>query len=265
MVVILGPLTDQEGSVDANSRTKRRIKQYYQEADKDKTTFTTRQGLYRFVRMPYGLMNAPGTFQRMTNLVMRGLNWLSCLVYLDDIIVFTKGSIAQHVVEVAMVLERLRLAGLSLNLKKCEFAAKTIQYLGHDLRPEGIRPMTSLVQAVADFPVPIDAVEVKRFVHMADYYRRFVPGFGSLMAPMTKLLRAKATWVCEEQQEAFDKVKTMLIKRPILIYPDSRAHFILETDASAVGFGACLIKKKCTITGLDYNLWPTLAKLTTLW
>lgn len=209
------------------------------EADKDKTAFTTRQGLYRFVRMPFGLMNAPGTFQRMMNLVLRGL---SCLVYLDDIIVFLKGSIEQYIIEMAMALERLRVARLSVNVKKCEFATKNIQYLGHDLSPKGIRPMASLVQAVADFPVPTDAVEVKRFVHLAGYYRRFVPGFGSLVAPMTKLLQAKTLWPWNrERQKAFERVKIMLIERPILIYPDFRAPFVLETDASAVGLGACLM------------------------
>lgn len=96
------------------------------EKDRDKTAFTSREGLFRFVRMPFGLMNAPSTFQRMMDCVLRGLSWRTCLVYLDDIIVFTKGSVMQHVVEVAMVLQRLENAGLTLNLKKCEFATKTI-------------------------------------------------------------------------------------------------------------------------------------------
>lgn len=96
--------------------------------DQDKTAFTTRQGLFKLVRMPFGLMNAPGTFQRMMNLVLSGLNWITRSVYLDDNIVFTKGHLEDHVVQVAAVLERLRQAGLSLNLKKCEFAIKHIQY-----------------------------------------------------------------------------------------------------------------------------------------
>lgn len=213
------------------------------EEDRDKTAFTSREGLFRFVRMPFGLMNAPSTFQRVMDCVLRGLTWRTCLVYLDDIIVFTKGPVTRHVVEVAMVLQRLEDAGLTLNAMKCEFAAATIKYLGHELNPDGVRPMPSLVEAVKNFPTPQDAVEVKRFVHMAGYYRRFVPGFGARLAPLTRLLRKNAPWTWdEEQQRAFDWVKGVLTERPLLIYPDFARPFVLETDASVAGLGACLLQ-----------------------
>lgn len=105
--------------------------------DRDKTEFVTRRGLFRFVRMPFGLANAPGTFQRMMDADLRGLVWQSCLVYLDDVIVFTKGDVAQHVVELAAVLERLSRAGLSLKAKKCTFGAEKLEYLGHELDGDG--------------------------------------------------------------------------------------------------------------------------------
>lgn len=105
--------------------------------DRDKTAFTTKRGLYRFVRMPFGLANAPSTFQRMMNGVLRGLTWLTYVVYLDDIMVFTRGGIEQHVLELACVFERLAAAGLTLKLKKCKFAAKTMEYLGHQLSCDG--------------------------------------------------------------------------------------------------------------------------------
>eukprot|EP00644_Phytophthora_capsici_P018973 jgi/Phyca11/132509/e_gw1.175.4.1 len=114
--------------------------------------------------MPFGLTNAPATFQRLMNGVLRGLTWTTCLVYLDDIVVFTKGSVERHVVEVASVLERLASAGLSLKLKKCMFVAKEIEYLGHTLSGEGVQPTERLIKAVADFPRPTDATGVKRFV-----------------------------------------------------------------------------------------------------
>lgn len=109
--------------------------------DRDKTAFTTKKGLYRFVRMPFGLTNAPSTFQRMMNGVLRGLAWTTCLVYLDDIVIFTRGSIERHVVELAGVLERLAVVGLTLKLRKCVFAAKSMEYLGHELSSEGVRPL----------------------------------------------------------------------------------------------------------------------------
>ncbi|GMF57991.1 unnamed protein product [Phytophthora fragariaefolia] len=145
--------------------------------------------------MPFGLMNAPSTFQRMMNSVLRGLTWLTCLVYQDDIGIFTRGGIDQHVLELACVFERLAAAGLTLKLKKCVFAPEKMEYLGHELSFDGVRPLQRLVSAVQAFPRPTDAVEAKRFVHLAGYYRRFVEGFGSLMSPITKLLLTDASTV----------------------------------------------------------------------
>eukprot|EP00644_Phytophthora_capsici_P006404 jgi/Phyca11/127090/e_gw1.66.24.1 len=160
------------------------------------------------------------------NSVLRGLTWSTCLVYLDDIVIFTRGSIERHVLEVATVLERLEAAGLTLKLKKCRFAARSMEYLGHELSNEGVRPLQRLVTAVSEFPVPRDSVEVKRFVHLAGYYRRFVQGFGSLMAPLTKLLRKKVAWEwTAEQEKAFNEVKKILTNKPLLLYPDFRLPF----------------------------------------
>ncbi|KAE9143392.1 hypothetical protein PF006_g11578 [Phytophthora fragariae] len=213
------------------------------EEDKDKTAFTTRKGLYRFVRMPFGLANAPSTFQRMMNCVLRGLSWVTCLVYLDDIIVFTKGGVEKHVVELAGVLERLSMAGLTLKAKKCQFATDRMEYLGHELSPAGVRPIERLLTAVQEFPTPRDAVEVKRFVHLAGYYQRFVEGFGSIASPLTELLRKKVEWRwTENQQFAFERLKYLLTAKLLLCYPDFAKPFRLVTDASVVGLGACLMQ-----------------------
>ncbi|OWZ21257.1 Gag-pol fusion protein [Phytophthora megakarya] len=174
--------------------------------DKPKTAFTTRRGLFPFTRMPFGLCNAPSTIQRLIDCVLRGLTWVCCLVYLDDVIIFTKGSVTQHVVELAIVLERLSEAGLSLKASKCSFATTRMKYLGHDLMPEGIKPMERLVGAIVDFSTPTDDTQVRRFVALTGYYRRFVPEFGTRM--------------------------------PVLIYPDYRLPFKLTTDASKTGLGA---------------------------
>ncbi|KAE9292058.1 hypothetical protein PR003_g24861, partial [Phytophthora rubi] len=209
--------------------------------DRDKTAFVTRQGLFRFMRMPFGLANAPGTFQRMMDAVLRGLTWQTCLVYLDDVIVFSRGGVGQHVVELAMVLERLSNAGLSLKAKKCSFATERLEYLGHELDEKGVRPMASLVESVVNFPVPKDAVAIKSFVHMAGYYRRFVPNFAEKAAPLTRLLRKGVEWSWgAPQQEAFECLKRVLTGRPLLAYPDFSKPFTLVTDASKVGLGAAL-------------------------
>eukprot|EP00644_Phytophthora_capsici_P007180 jgi/Phyca11/112715/e_gw1.22.81.1 len=160
------------------------------------------------------------------NSVLRGLTWSTCLVYLDDIVVYTRGGIEQHVLELACVLERLAVAGLTLKLKKCVFATRRMEYLGHELSSEGVRPLQRLVDAVREFPKPQDATEVKRFVHLAGYYRRFIEGFGSIMAPLTKLLRKTAEWEWgDEQQAVFERVKDLLTNKPLLIYPNFQLPF----------------------------------------
>ncbi|OWY99132.1 Transposase, partial [Phytophthora megakarya] len=117
------------------------------------------------------------------------------------------------------------------------------EYLGHELSSEGVRPLERLVTAVKDFPTPMDAVEVKRFIHLAGYYRRFVAGFGSMMAPLSRLLRKKVHWEWgDEQKAAFDNVKAVVTSKPLLAYPDFRLPFTLVTDASKVGLGACLMQ-----------------------
>jgi hypothetical protein len=209
--------------------------------DRPKTAFTTRRGLFQFCRMPFGLCNAPGTFQRLMDCVLRGLTWVCCLVYLDDVIIFSKSTVARHVVELAVVLERLSAAGLSLKAAKCSFAETKMEYLGHDLTTEGIQPTPRLVKAVADFPRPRDAAEVRRFVALAGYYRRFLPSFGARMSPLTKLLRkaSERRWG-SEQEEAFAWAKAGLSRRPVLVYPNYQLPFKLTTDASKAGLGAVL-------------------------
>ncbi|KAE9262713.1 hypothetical protein PR003_g33439, partial [Phytophthora rubi] len=191
--------------------------------------------------MPFGLVNAPGTFQRMMDATLRGLTWQTCLVYLDDVIVFSKGDMGRHVVELAAVMERLANAGLSLKVSKCSFATERLEYLGHELDADGVRPMPSLVHSVQEFPVPTDVTELKRFVHMAGYYRRFVPDFARKAAPMTKLLRKGVVWRwAEPQQHAFECLKEAHTSRPLLVYPDFSRPFKLVTDASKVGLRAAL-------------------------
>jgi hypothetical protein len=197
--------------------------------------------LFQFKRMPFGLCNAPSAFQRPMDCVLRGLTWICCLVYLDDVVIFTKAPVAQHVVELLVVLERLAEAGLSLKAAKCSFATTKMEYLGHDLTPDGIQPTDRLVKAIVDFPRQEDDAQVRRFVALAGYYRRFVPDFGPKMSPLTRLLRKDSAWEwTKTQEEAFTWAKAWLSQKPVLIYPDYRIPFKLTTDASRAGLGAVL-------------------------
>ncbi|GMF31046.1 unnamed protein product [Phytophthora fragariaefolia] len=161
--------------------------------------------------MPFGLTNAPATFQRLMNRVLRGLTWMSGLVYLDDIIIFTKGGIERHVIELGGMLGRLRAAGLSLKLKECTVATASMEYLGHYLSDRGVPPAKRLVHSVQEFPRPVDATKVKRFVHLAGYYRKFIAAFGTIVEPLTWLLKKDTDWEWSELQEfAFERVKMLL-------------------------------------------------------
>jgi len=126
--------------------------------------------------------------------VLHRLTWVCYLVYLDDVIIFSKSTVARHVVELAVVLERLSAAGLSLKADKCSFAETKMEYPEHDLTTEGIQPTPRLVKAVADFPRLRDAAEARRFVALAGYYRRFLTSFGARMSPLMKLLRKASEW-----------------------------------------------------------------------
>ncbi|GMF50206.1 unnamed protein product [Phytophthora fragariaefolia] len=129
--------------------------------DKDKTEFVTRQGLFRFARMPFGLANAPGTFQRMMDAVVRGLTWGSCLVYQNDVIIFSGGEGSRHVVEKAAVMDRLATAGLPSQPKKCSFAMEKLGYLGHQLDAEGIWPLEKMVDSARGFPTAFESLKVE--------------------------------------------------------------------------------------------------------
>lgn len=192
--------------------------------------------------MPFGLTNAPGTFQRLMDCTRRELLWVYCMVYLDDIVIYSAGGSARHV-ELAYVLERLSEAGLTLKLAKCTFRAQQNDYLSHHLDEKRVRPLERLVQAVHDISRPTDAKEVKRFVHLPGYYRRFLAHFGSRAAPLAILLRKNVTWTWgAEEEAAFVGVKENLLRKPVLSYPDFAKPFTLAIDASLVGLGAALMQ-----------------------
>jgi hypothetical protein len=143
------------------------------ESDKEKTAFVTPFGLYEFERMPFGLVNAPASFQRAMQILLSGLPREMAMVYIDDIIVFSK-SFDEHIDDLRVVLERLQSAGLKLKVSKIQFALPQVKYLGHIIDHEGIRPDTAKTEAVRNFAVPADRQEVRSFLGLAGYYRSFI-------------------------------------------------------------------------------------------
>lgn len=209
---------------------------------KPKTAFSTPQGLYQFRVMPFGLTNAPATFERLMELVLRGLQWKRCLLYLDDVIVVGK-SFEDALVNLAEVFDRLQEAGLKLKPPKCKLLQKSVVFLGHLLKPEGRTCDPDKTAAVVDWEAPKDVSQVRSFLGFASYYRCYVPGFATIASPLHQLTRHGEPFVwTEECEQAFSTLKEKLVQPPVLAHPslDPADHFVLDTDASNVGMGGVL-------------------------
>ena len=215
------------------------------EEDKEKTAFRTSSGqLYEFNQLPFGLCNAPATFSRLMDRTLAGLAWNICLYYLDDIIVFSS-TWAEHIQRLKAVFERLRRANLKLGAKKCTLAAREVSFLGYKVTPDGLEPEPRLMEAISKLPPPINVAEVRSFLGLVGYYRRFVKKFSDKAAPLNALLRKEQAWKwTEDCQEAFETLKGEIAARPVSAYPDFSKPFRLYTDASNIGLGAILAQKQ---------------------
>lgn len=210
------------------------------EKDKEKTAFVTREGLYQFNVMPFGLSNGPATFERLMEVVLRGLQWKDCLVFLDDIITFgrTKEELWERL---RKVLGKLRVAGLKLKPKKCHFMKKEVEFLGHVVSESGIRTNEEKIKKVRDCEIPNNVSELRAFLGLCSYYRRFIKDFAKIARPLHQLTsnNVQYKWT-EECTEAFESLKQALTSTPILAYPTQSGKFILDTDASQDAVGAVL-------------------------
>ena len=189
--------------------------------------------------MTFGLVNAPATFERLMERVLRGIAWSECLVYLDDILVFGP-DFATTLARLQSLLDQLGTAGLKLKAKKCQLFQEEIPFLGH-ISAVGIRADPAKCRQVRDWPVPRDLHEVWSFVGLCSYYRRHIQGFTELAAPLYELA-TKGTdfeWT-KRRNEAFSQLKNALKSAPILGFPSEKGLWYLDTDAIDVGMGAGL-------------------------
>ena len=211
--------------------------------DRPKTAFITFGGLWEFISLPFGLCNAPSLFQRLMERVLAGLLWRFCFCYIDDILICSP-TFEDHIEHLNQVFARLRKHGLKLKLKKCHFALKEIQFLGHTVSPKGIAVDPTKTDRVQKFPQPTTVTELKAFLGLASYYRRFVPNFAQVSAPLNALLRKNApfqwTSTCDI---AFCTLKRLLTQPPILVFPDFTQPFLLQTDASGKAIAGILAQK----------------------
>lgn len=216
--------------------------------DAHKTAFRTSKGLFEYLVLPMGLCNAPGTFMQLMNDVFSDLIGRGVLVFLDDIVIYTR-TLEEHTELLHKVMKRLREHKLYAKQSKCSLYQTEVEFLGHLVGQHGLKVMQDKVKAVADWPVPRNAKDVRAFLGLAGFYRRFILHFSHIALPLSELTRTKPddttgkpppfTWG-DAQQQAFDRLKKALQSAPILALPDPAKPFVLHTDASGFATGAVL-------------------------
>ncbi|CAK1597815.1 unnamed protein product [Parnassius mnemosyne] len=195
--------------------------------------------------MPFGLKNRPATFQRLMDRFRSGgtLKDTVVLAYLGDILVISEGNLDVHMKDLQLVFDRLRQFGLRANREKCSFACTEVNYLGHLLTPEGIKPDETKIQAILTMKEPTNVKQLKTFLQTWAWFRKFVQNFSGIAQPLTKLTRIHAPWSwAEDQRKAFEELKIKLTSSPILIQADYSLPFLVRTDASNYALGAALMQ-----------------------
>ena len=199
--------------------------------DKAKTAFTAHCGTYQYTRMPFGLKNAPATFQRAWNMILAGYRWKTCLVYIDDVIVFSK-TFNEHLAHVREVFAALSRSGITLKPSKCTLFSQTVDYLGHRVAPGRLEVAMKNTEPLKRCPFPTTQTDLRSFLGLCNVYRRFVPNFARVAAPLNALLRKGCTKVLPpattEQVTAFELLRGALISAPILRLPDFDKPFSVD-------------------------------------
>ncbi|WVZ93548.1 hypothetical protein U9M48_039519 [Paspalum notatum var. saurae] len=211
--------------------------------DEWKTAFKTKFGLYEWLVMPFGLTNAPSTFMRLMNEVLRPFIGLFVVVYFDDILIYST-SMHEHLEHLRAVFDALRAARLFGNIEKCIFCTQRVAFLGYVVTPQGIEVDSSKIDAIREWPTPTTITQIRSFLGLAGFYRRFVPNFSSIAAPLHELTKKDAPFSWGDSQEvAFTTLKDKLTHAPLLQLPDFNKVFELECDASGIGIGAVLLQE----------------------
>ena len=210
------------------------------EESKAKTSFITYMGLFQFLVLPFGLSNAPATFQRYLQKTLQDILWKCCLCYIDDIIIYSE-NVEQHLEHIRMVFERLDKHNLRLNPDKCEFLKEEIGYLGHIVSANGVKPDSEKVISISKFPQPRKVRDIRCFLGMTGYYRNFIQGYATIAKPLTQLLKNEQAfeWTTE-CQSSFELLKQKLMEAPILRHFREDCKVVIHTDASGYAMGAIL-------------------------
>ena len=217
-----------------------------------KSAFVVPMGKWQFKRTPFGLSQAPAYFQLLINKILMGCSSF-VMGYLDDIIIFSKTE-EEHLQHLEEIFVRLRKFGLKMKREKCSFFKKHIQYLGHLVLEKGFELLPEKLESIRKMPAPKMAKEVKQFLGLIGYYRKFVPRFANISRPLTKLTRHSVTFEWMEQcAKAFNHLHELLMEYPILRYPNPTQGYILYTDASGIGWSGVLTQEHLDDKGKAKN------------
>ncbi|GJS42760.1 putative reverse transcriptase domain-containing protein [Tanacetum coccineum] len=219
-----------------------------QEEDIPKTAFRTRYSHYEFQVMPFGLTNAPAVFMDLMNRVCKPYLDKFMIVFIDDILIYLKNK-KEHEEHLKQILELLKKEELYAKFSKCEFWIPRVQFLGHVIDSEGIHVDPAKIESIKDWTSPKSPTEIRQFLGLAGYYRRFIEGFSKIAKPMTKLTQKKVKFEWGDKQEAaFQLLKQKLCSAPILALPEGSEDFIAYCDASKKGLGTVLMQREKVIS-----------------
>ena len=217
------------------------------ERAREVSAFCTPNGLYRYKVMAFGMKNAPATFQRMINHIIADIEGVEA--YIDDVVVYSQ-TWDEHIGQIRRLFQKLAQANLTVNLSKSEFCQATVTYLGHVVGQGHVKPVQAKVEVIDKFPPPTGKRELKRFMGMAGYYRKFCPNFSDVAEPLTNLFKQKVKYIWADPcQQAFQKIKALLMSSPVLVAPDFQKPFKIQVDASDIGCGSVLLQENAE--GID--------------
>jgi hypothetical protein len=231
--------------------------------EEPKTAFQTHSGHYEFRVMAFGLSGAPATFLKAMNTTLHPVLRKCVLVFFDDILIYSH-NFAEHVQHVRLVLELLAKDQWQVKLSKCLFAQRQLRYLGHIISEQGVATDPAKVEAVLSWPAPVSVKELRSFLGLAGYYRRFVRHFSLIAKPLTDLLKKGSIFAWTDQHlQSFEALKQAITSAPVLVLPDFAQPFVLETDASGTGVGAVLLQRGHPLAFMSKALGPCLQGLST--
>jgi hypothetical protein len=225
------------------------------ESDIEKTTFTTHLGHFEYVVLLFGLTNSPTTFQSLMNSVLAQFLRKFSLVFFDDILIYSS-TISDHVQHLRAVLEVLKENHLFAKLSKCTFGQTKIEYLGHVINGKGVATDLAKISIIQSWPSPTNVTQLRAFLGLTGYYKRFIEGYGMICRPLFNALKQDSFKWSDEQQASFLKLKQVMSKPPVLALPDFTNTFVLDTNARGLGIGVVLMQQGQPITFLSKTLDP---------